>query len=120
MAWKTKEQQLAYNRAYYQRNRDKMRADAAARYHATREDQAHYFRARKFGITAADFADMLDQQAGLCRICCEPMRPGKETHVDHDHVTGRVRGLLCHHCNRGLGCFRDRPEVLEHAAVYLG
>jgi hypothetical protein len=39
--------------------------------------------------------------------------------VDHDHKTGKVRGMLCSHCNRGLGHFRDDPELMEFAAIYI-
>jgi hypothetical protein len=39
--------------------------------------------------------------------------------VDHDHVTGKIRGMLCGHCNRGLGHFRDSPELLDFAAQYI-
>lgn len=39
--------------------------------------------------------------------------------VDHDHKKHKIRGMLCNHCNRGLGHFRDNPELLEYAAQYL-
>lgn len=62
---------------------------------------------------------MLDQQAGLCAICTDPMVPGKKTHVDHCHKTGRIRGLLCHHCNVAIGLMRESTCLLYAAADYI-
>ncbi len=58
---------------------------------------------------------MSDEQGGLCAIC----RTAPAEHVDHDHVTGRVRQLLCFNCNGGLGQFKDDPAVLRAAASYV-
>lgn len=49
-----------------------------------------------------------------CEICDQPAEA-----VDHDHVTGKIRGVLCHHCNRGIGLFEDNPDMLKAAAEYL-
>ncbi|MBE7189396.1 endonuclease VII domain-containing protein, partial [Jatrophihabitans endophyticus] len=54
-------------------------------------------------------------QNGVCAICLE----APAAHVDHDHETGRVRGLLCFNCNGALGQFRDRPDLMSRAAIYL-
>lgn len=74
-----------------------------------------YHLKRRYGITAADADAMLAAQGGLCAIC----RTAAAAHVDHDHLTGKVRGLLCFNCNGGLGQFRDRVDVLEAAVGYL-
>lgn len=77
----------------------------------------------KYGLTPEDFEAMLKNQRGKCAIPeCGAETPGgrsKRWHVDHDHVTGVVRGLLCNSCNVGLGFFDDRPELLRAAAAYL-
>ncbi|MGY1735648.1 endonuclease VII domain-containing protein [Geodermatophilus sp. SYSU D00684] len=70
---------------------------------------------RRYGITAAEADVMLVQQDGLCAIC----RRAAAQHVDHDHVTGAVRALLCFSCNGGLGQFKVDPEVLRAAARYV-
>jgi hypothetical protein len=73
---------------------------------------------RTFGISQADYDAMLAAQGGGCAICGK--RPGKTAlHVDHDHETGLVRGLLCVGCNNALGQFRDDLELLARASTYL-
>ena len=58
---------------------------------------------------------MLAEQGGVCAIC----REAPAEHVDHDHATERVRGLLCFNCNGALGQFRDRPDLMLRAIMYL-
>jgi hypothetical protein len=72
-----------------------------------------------YRITLEQFEVMLAAQDHRCAICERPFADGFDTHVDHDHETGYVRGLLCSHCNNGLGRFRDDPAVLRRAARYL-
>jgi hypothetical protein len=78
---------------------------------------------RNYGLSPADYNAMLSTQGGVCAICGGPPSGRGATHqryfVDHDHSTGAVRGLLCHHCNAALGHLRDSPELLEVAAEYL-
>jgi hypothetical protein len=63
-----------------------------------------------FGITQADYDDLLARQGGGCAICGKP--PGKiSLHVDHDHGTGEIRGLLCLGRNNALGQLHDGPRV---------
>lgn len=72
------------------------------------------------GITPAIFHATLASQEDVCAICGGPPSGRWERlDIDHDHATGAFRGLLCHECNKGLGCFRDSPERLEAAAEYL-
>jgi hypothetical protein len=70
---------------------------------------------RRYGITATQFDELLAKQGGVCAIC------GRENpeHVDHDHETGKVRGILCFNCNGGLGQFSDNTERLANAIEYL-
>lgn len=74
---------------------------------------------RKYGITAEQYAEMLFLQGGVCAICKGPGKAYGRLHVDHNHETGRIRGLLCNTCNAGLGQLRDDVELLRAAIAYL-
>lgn len=80
-----------------------------------------YYLKRAYGMTHERFDSLLSSQGGVCAICREaaPRGESRQWHVDHDHVTGRVRGLLCRNCNVGLRCFRDSVSGLENAVQYL-
>jgi hypothetical protein len=72
-------------------------------------------RQRKYGLNPSAYEALELRSGGLCESC---QRPGKLV-VDHDHRTGKVRGLLCRRCNTGVGFFEDNPETLERLAAYL-
>ena len=76
---------------------------------------------RNYGLTEDGFDALLAWSDGGCAICGATQSKGKRAtlHVDHDHVTGAVRGVLCNHCNYGLGHFHDRPDLLRIAIAYL-
>lgn len=75
---------------------------------------------RIHGLSIEDFDALVASQNNKCAICGAPPPESQRLHVDHDHSTGRVRGLLCGHCNKALGLFRDDPEVILRAVHYLG
>ncbi|WP_078969846.1 endonuclease VII domain-containing protein [Streptomyces natalensis] len=70
---------------------------------------------RQYGITEAERDAMVAEQKGLCPICLTP----DPAHVDHDHKTGKVRGVLCFNCNSALGKLRDDPDAIRRAIAYL-
>lgn len=75
---------------------------------------------RRYGIDSATYLDMVDRQEGKCGICGGSPRAHRQVFdVDHDHTTGRVRGLLCDRCNKRLAVLEDK-EFCEAAEEYLG
>ena len=70
----------------------------------------------RYGINAGQFLKLSERQRWCCDICTKPLP--RRAHVDHDHATGRVRGLLCWPCNRLIGRHRD-PWIFRQAARYL-
>lgn len=71
----------------------------------------------RYGITHEEYEMLLQKQHGLCAICKVPTI---KFHIDHDHKTNKVRGLLCGPCNMGLGLFKDNKVLLALAITYLG
>jgi hypothetical protein len=107
--FKTQEGRKAYSRAYYK---------------ATPHIQKARALRESFGISMEEFRAMSEAQDGKCAICGSNhagTRHGKKKTlaVDHDHETGKVRGLLCEACNQGIGKLKDDPEILMAAAEYL-
>lgn len=76
-------------------------------------------RIRGGGMTKADYEARVAVQGGLCQLCRCPPKGCVNLSIDHDHSTGRVRGLLCRSCNSALGMAKDDPKLLRVAATYL-
>ena len=81
------------------------------------QSQRRTKRKLRYGILPEEYDQLLIEQNNKCAICRSPI--GYESAVDHDHETGKVRGLLCGSCNKGLGFFKDNIDSLKAAAKYL-
>ena len=76
-------------------------------------------RAKALGVSDAEYARLLEAQGGHCALC--PNTPKtRRLHVDHDHATGAVRGLLCHRCNRALPTWIDQGWLYRTIAYLQG
>jgi hypothetical protein len=97
--------------------------DKSHRVTITREYKREERFRRLYGITLEDYDVLFAEQGGLCAVCREPQswnrREGDVLVVDHDHLTGAVRGLLCHACNQAIGLMKDDSARLIAAAAYL-
>ena len=119
---KNKAKKQAYNKRYWLANREREIARGKANYLANRDARLSYMQGWRlktlWGLSQADYDTMLEQQEGVCFLCKQKNRY-KTAHVklavDHDHCTGKIRGLLCNRCNLCLGWFEDlRPQILEY------
>lgn len=102
----------ATRRAYYQRNRERFKV------YGQQQTERCTRLTKAYGVSRADVQAMRVKQGRVCAICGEPPKT-RALNVDHNHASGQVRGLLCGACNRGVGLFRDNPELLRKAAEYL-
>lgn len=105
---KIKKVHASYQRDWRSRHKDRLR-------NSEKYGQRYL---RNYGLTKKAYEDLLKSQGGGCSICGTPPST-KRLAVDHDHKTGKVRGILCEPCNHGLGKFRDDPSLCHSAAAYL-
>ena len=104
----------------YHKNIDMERKKAREKSRKNKEQIRNTSFIREFGITVADYDQMFKNQNGKCPGCTRSQEQFKKRFaVDHDHKTGKVRGLLCTECNLLLGCASDNPETLKRLTIYL-
>lgn len=107
------------NRAWRAANPDSVKA-YGARWRAANPDKVRAKHLRDtYGITMPQFDAMVTDQDARCGVCREDLVPGRATHVDHDHDTSAVRGLLCTRCNTGLARLGDNAFGVGRALAYL-
>jgi hypothetical protein len=87
--------------------------------HVGRAKRASYMRRWRYGLEEGWYEKTLESQGGLCAICGQTCASGKRLSVDHDHESGRVRGLLCARCNMSIGKFNHDIDLLARAITYL-
>lgn len=121
--WKCAECNKIYGKEYYQRNKARLNGRIRERYASDPQFRAkvteyhrNYGRARFYGVYPETIAAMQAEQEGRCAICSK--KP-KRLVVDHNHSTGKIRALLCHCCNVGIGLFKENPGALAAAIRYL-
>jgi hypothetical protein len=106
-----------YNKKYWAGHKDERKVHRHVLYVRNKEKERDTFLKQHYGITLAEYNVLLQVQNNLCAICSKPYHA--TLHVDHDHKTGRIRGLLCKNCNIMLGASLDIPSVLKRGADYL-
>ena len=117
--------QKEYNKKYYANNKEKNNISCKEWYQNNKETLKVFRRFNKYGISSAEYDNMLEEQDNKCKICLTSfaditLKNGRTSaHIDHCHTTNKIRGLLCNYCNSGLGFFKDNTETLANAIVYL-
>jgi len=138
----TKERQTELNKLAYAKNKQYFKDKAAkwekenpekrraiarkTKANISALDQKKAWLKDKYNLSWEDFVSLYDSQQGSCKICLKPValkstlsEQGKTGHIDHCHSTGKVRGILCNSCNRGIGYLQDNAALLRRAAQYL-
>jgi hypothetical protein len=120
--WRNKnpEKVLAQKKRHYEKNKEVCKQRAREWYHSNKDRSKDNAMLRKYGITLKQCESLKEKQEYCCALCGEHESANKQgLVVDHCHVSGNVRKLLCPPCNVGLGMFKDNPELLIKAADYI-
>ena len=115
----TKNQEKIYQRHYARTPKRKAQIMEYQQTPKHRKNKRKYKLKHKYGITEEQYDEMMKKQGGVCAACRSEFRSTKTTHLDHCHATGKVRGILCHNCNRALGAVQDKIENLNALIDYL-
>jgi hypothetical protein len=114
---KNLEKEKAYNLDWNRKNRVRLRETNRnyIKQERVKQRRKKNYLLREYNLTVEQYNQMFVDQGGLCAICDKNLR----LVVDHCHLTGKIRGLLCDRCNRGLGYFKDNPKALLNASKYI-
>ena len=102
---------------YYWTHKERLLEEQRAYRKKTKEYWYNYNILQRYGVTRKQYDVMLALQEGVCAICGKG--DNRRLGVDHNHESGKVRGLLCNKCNHGIGCFNDDVTLLQKAINYL-
>ncbi len=119
----SKEQKSVYNKNYKEKNPEKYREINSTYYRNNKDKFKKSVESarikRLYNITPEQLEQMKIAQDNLCAICGQSFVSKYGMHIDHSHSTGKVRALLCRHCNIAIGMFKDNFLVIEKALAYL-
>ena len=132
----TKERQKEYSHIWYQKNKEKInthqkeydnthKVKIKVKNHKFYQNHKEEIKNRQlkshYGLSITEFDNLLLIQNNKCAICGQPLdlQIPRSVCIDHNHLTNKVRGILCSNCNKALGFFRDNPEYLRNAIKYL-
>ena len=118
-----KARKIEYDQKRYAENADQLKT-YQKQYKAENPDKIKqnrnkYHLKKRYGLSPQEKQSMLDDQNNCCAICKIEFDDAKATHVDHNHDTNELRGILCRNCNLGLGHFKDSKNLILDAVKYL-
>jgi len=116
---KNKPKRLIWQKDYYKNNTENVLDYGKNWRKCNKNNTENYDLIKKYGMTSAQKTKMIISQNNCCAICKLEFKDKRHTHVDHCHTTGKIRSILCHGCNTGIGLLKESPKILKSAIMYL-